>query len=461
MITSYLKKKHHLFWEVFKSSWLLIAARIINTTNSFFTMLLIAHLGPQELAAGALLTGSITPLMTIAWTFIFSVGVYVGRVFGEGDSKKIGLIVRSGWIAATILGTFIIVALLFLPRILQGLHQPPELLRIISPYFVVFSLGVIPSLLFNCNQQFLLGVGCIKMVLLWSLYSLVTLCVLGFSLVFSRYYSTRTGIVSIAWIVSTMYWLVCVSQMAFIYFKREFYPFEIFTCSFNSFVSVFSRLLQIGWGVSLQVGLEWITYGIGIIFMGFINNTALASLQIIIQINLLLIMIPVGISHVGGIMVSQLIGREDYRKAKEVSLASMMIGIGFGTIIAIIYVVFPDELISLYLDIKKPQNLEIIKLTRALFIIAAISQWIDVIRTISIGLLRGYHDTQLRTWVGLVLSALTSIPIAYFLGFFLNYGAYGVRIGFLCSVLIGTIFSLYRLKHHKLGASLHTLEAID
>ena len=94
-------------------------------------------------------------------------------------------------------------------------------------------------------------------------------------------------------------------------------------------------------------------------------------------------------------------------------------------------------------------------------LIAAISQWIDVIRTISIGLLRGYHDTQLRTWVGLVLSALTSIPIAYFLGFFLNYGAYGVRIGFLCSVLIGTIFSLYRLKHHKLGASLHTLEATD
>lgn len=443
------KKQHALFFAVFKSSWLLVIARIIITVNSFIAMLLIAHLGSQELAAGALLTGSITPFMTIAWTFIFSVGVYVGRVFGEGNHKKIGLILRASWVAAVLLSVFIIIILLFLPMILEPLHPPSALLLIISPYYVIFSLGVIPSLVFNCNQQFLLGIGRIKMVLLWSFCSMVVLAILGTALVFSKYYSTHIGIVSVAWVVSTMYWLVCLSQIVFIYVRREFYSFGIFKCDFDSFISVFIRLLQTGWGVSLQVGLEWITYGIGIIFMGFISNTALASLQIIIQINLLLIMIPVGISHVSGIMVSQLIGSGERHKAKEVGLISMIIGIGFGTIISIIYIVFPDDLVSLYLDITNPKNLEIIKLTHSLFIIAAISQWIDVIRTISIGLLRGYHDTQFQTWLGLLLSALTSIPIAYFLGFFLNYGACGVRVGFLCSVLIGTVFALYRLKYQK------------
>jgi multidrug resistance protein, MATE family len=114
-------------------------------------------------------------------------------------------------------------------------------------------------------------------------------------------------------------------------------------------------------------------------------------------------------------------------------------------IIRIIYWVFPDALISLYLNVKDPSLSEMVSLTRAILFIAAFTQLFDAGRNIAASLLRGYGDTKSSMWTSLISCWILGLPLALMLGFFFHFGAIGLRLGIMFGLLFGCIHLMSRV----------------
>ena len=79
-----------------------------------------------------------------------------------------------------------------------------------------------------------------------------------------------------------------------------------------------------------------------------------------------------------------------------------------------------------------------------LLAVAGITQIVDGIRRITIGALKGFHDTKIPMIFGLISSWGINIPVGFLMTFWLHWGAVGVHIGFLIGCIFGTIILMKR-----------------
>ena len=179
--------------------------------------------------------------------------------------------------------------------------------------------------------------------------------------------------------------------------------------------------------------------------VGWIGQSSLAATQIINQLNMIMIMGPYGISLASNILISKALGEGSTNSLRVYGNAGIFVGIIFTSIIAVIYLIFPKNLISLYsIDLNDPSNVEIINIAIILFFIGSISQIFDGIRNIIIGSLRGLQDTIIPMWYGVLSCWIIGAPFGYLLGIKFNYGAIGIGFAFLVSWVICTILLLIR-----------------
>ena len=76
----------------------LVGSRVASALNRLLAMLLIAQLGYQELAAGALISSISATLLVGAWSTLFATGIVISKELGKGQPELIGQILRRAWL---------------------------------------------------------------------------------------------------------------------------------------------------------------------------------------------------------------------------------------------------------------------------------------------------------------------------------------------------------------------------
>ena len=112
------------------------------------------------------------------------------------------------------------------------------------------------------------------------------------------------------------------------------------------------------------------------------------------------------------------------------------------------FLLFPKQVIGIYLDVQNPENFAVVSLATPLLVIAAIAQVLDAFQKAIYGSLQGLQDTQ----VPMVLIALGywgfGLSVACALGSYLNLGTQGLWIG--QSVAIAVVAGLFTWRLYKL-----------
>lgn len=117
-------------------------------------------------------------------------------------------------------------------------------------------------------------------------------------------------------------------------------------------------------------------------------------------------------------------------------MGSLYIASVLGLLVGIALVFFPKVLASLYLHVHDPKNAKILHLVIMLFAIMAVSQFLDDIRNVMIGSLRGLLDTRFAMITGLLTIWLISVPLGYLFAFPLHGGAVGAMLGWAMGMVI-------------------------
>jgi len=424
----------------------IVGARLVNAINLFIAMLLIAQLGHAELAAGALVSSLSITLSVVAWSILFSVGVVVGYAFGAGKNGELGLILRSSLLLGTLIAIPIIFIMWHIGFILHFFHQQEQLINLTQKYFHGLAWGILPSIWIVCCSQFIVAIEKARVILILSILSLILMLIPGYGLLFGVFGLPKIGMAGMAYANAFMSWTIFILTIIYL-LQNQFNRYKIF-----SFDKVFSwtylkKLFAIGYPISIQYGAELTAFSLSTIFCGWISQASLAAWQIMIQLNMIIIMVPYGLAQASAVLVGQALGRDDKPGTRPLGHAGLLLGTIFMSIIALVYLLAPKLLISLYLNIHQPAYFNTVHITVLLLAIAAFSQFFDGIRNISTGILRGFHDTKVPMLVGIMATWVIGIPISYLLAFVYHWGTVGVSMGFMFGVSIGAVILLRRF--HK------------
>jgi MATE family multidrug resistance protein len=412
------------FRALSKLSIPLIAAHLATMLLWVVDLMMIGHVGVEELDAVAL------GRLWIMGTLIFAMGVVMGvdplvaQAHGARDEKRLGLTLQRGMVVSLMISIPTAAAWLFTEEFLLLTGQQPALSALAETY-VLAQLGGIPFfLLFTVLRQYLIGRGITAPAMWVAFLANGVNVVANWALIFGNLGMPRMGVVGAA--LATMLTQVFMATVlgAWIFAAHlNRGAWSGWTRTAWRAKGVF-EILRFGFPIGVTISLEFWAFLWANLLAGWLGVNALASHTIVINLASIAFMVPMGISFGVVTRVGNLIGEGDPSGAQRAAWVGFALGGGVMSISAAAFVFGRRFLPSLYTS-----DPAIIATCAALLPIAAAFQLFDGVQVVGGGILRGMGRTRPAAVINLIGYYVLALPAAYWLGFPRGYGLPGMWWG--------------------------------
>ncbi|MBL7884202.1 MAG: MATE family efflux transporter, partial [Bacteroidia bacterium] len=124
---------------------------------------------------------------------------------------------------------------------------------------------------------------------------------------------------------------------------------------------------------------------------------------------------------------------------------------GFSTFIMVLFFMGTMALCFIFMRNILPSffntDVEVLKISSSLLIIAAFFQLSDGVQVVGLGALRGLKDTKVPTYITLFAYWVIGLPMSYVLAFKMNYGVQGVWYGLSLGLTIAALMLFFRFNY--------------
>ena len=425
-----------IFKRTFQLALAMSMARLMNTITSFIGILMISRLGTSSLAASALMTSTQITLVVIAMSLLFAVGVMSARSFGAGKFEQVGIILQQGLYIATIMSIPVMLIMWKIQPILEFFGQTTSLSAIDQHYFTLYLFVVLPALWMICLQQSLLSIQKQVFVLIMSLFALAVSVSGGYLFIYGFHGIPAMGVAGLGLAYAIQVWSSFIIYIAYCYLNPRLKKFNLLHWHRGNHWDLMKKLLSIGWPICLQTTSDLASFTVVVLMVGWLGVTALAAQQISMQFFILLVVPIFAIAQASGILIGQARGAKNFLDMKRYGNMSMIIALGFGVIIMLVFIFLPHQLVRLYEKSAVPQP-ALEQLAVTVLILTGIRLLLDAANEVYVGSLRGLYDTKFPMIALTILTWIFGIPLCYLFGFVFHWGL----IGMTCSGIIGMVVS--------------------
>ena len=404
--------------------------------------IMVGKLGVVELASISLANAVLT-LATI-----FAVGVSMGLTPIIAKINKINAPINADsksyffsslYINLTV-GISMFLILLLFGKYSYLLNQPEEILDLTRQYLILTGLSLIFLMIFQTAKQYTEGIELTKIAFYIALLSNLINIVFNYLLIYGKFGFHEYGLQGAA--IATLISRIVLSLLMIIYFIKvtsstisDFYKFR----KYFSFTKM-KKLLKLGLPIGIHFSLEFGAFSFAWLMMGWIGTTALSAHQIAINLSGITYTMAIGLASAITVKYAKQYYIGNQIEINKMISSSFLLIIVMMSCFALIFIFFNDLLPKLYID-----NNEVIRVTSILLLIAAFFQISDGLQVIALGILRGMEDVNIPTIITLICYWIVAIPLSYFLGFKLNYGAIGIWIGLLVGLTFSSILLIRRI----------------
>ncbi len=432
----FYKRNLHLAFPI-------VLSQIGQVMVSLIDNMMVGHVGTTELAAASFANSVFMIGMVFGMGITFGVTPLVGKAFGDNDYRTTVIWLKNGlfshFIAGLLLTLIMFGVYLFLP--LMG--QPPEVLELAKPYYILLCFSYFPFLLFFSFKQFFEGIGNTKIAMLITLTANVVNIIVNYVLIFGKLGFSEMGLngAGIGTLVSRI-----IMPIMFVYFIARKSRFLEYFRSARLEQITKDRILQlfrIGIPIAFQLIVEVTAFGIGAVMMGWLGETSLAAHQVALGLASFTYMISLGVSQANTIRVSHQMGLRDYKSMISASMASTHLVLVFMSLMALLFVVGRNLLPYLFTT-----DIEVVKIASGLLIVAAIFQLFDGLQVIMLSTLRGMADVTIPMFIAFLAYLLVGIPTSYIFAFVVDFGPQGIWFGYLVGLGTASILFYLRFKQN-------------
>lgn len=444
-----LSAKSRVTTEIKKSLDLTIplaSAQVAQATTGFVDTVMMGNLGQETLAGGGIASTTFTTLLVIATGIVISVSPLIAEAYGASNKARIQQLTRQGiWLSLilTIPGMFLLGQV---DSLMRQFGLAENIVLLAKTFLNIMLWGFLPAIMFAMLKSVVSSLSqpqiITLVVVIGTLFNAAGNYVLGFG----KLGFPALGISGIAWASVLSQWLMLTLLIVYVCQHQQLKVFSLFKNLQQFEPKILKELIWLGVPIAISFAFEIGLFTITTYLMGILGTDILAAHQIVFQTIAVIFMIPLGMSFATTIRVGQWNGQQNVDGVKRAAYVSMWMGGLFMTVMAIALLLFPRQIVGLYLDIDNPENKSAIALATSMLSIAAISQILDGVQTTAAGALRGLQDTRVPMLLSLFAFWGVGLVSGYVLGFPLGFGGVGLWWGQLIGVAVAAGLFVWRFQ---------------
>lgn len=391
----------------------------------------------EGLAAVTLASTYFFVLLIFGSGFAWGVMPMVAAYEAEGDEVGLRRATRMGlWLS---LGFGVLALPLFIwARPVMGLiGQDPALADMVGQYLAIAGWGIIPALLVMVLKSYLAALERTQAVFWITVLAGVANVLANYAFIFGNWGAPELGVrgAAIASLASHSVSLVAVVIYVLVALPQHQIFVRLWRPDWDMLGRVFRLGLPIGFTGLSEVGL----FAASAVMMGWLGTVPLAAHGIALQLASITFMVHLGISNVATIRAGNAYGRRDPAHLSRGALASMAMSLIFSALTVVVFTVWPEPLINIFMQDSEPARDQILAVGIGLLAMAALFQLVDGAQAIALGLLRGVQDTKVPMILAGISYWLIGIPASYLLGFVLGLDGVGVWLGLVIGLGVAAL----------------------
>lgn len=401
--------------------------------------LMVGRLGTEELAAVAFGHSIFIVFMVFGMGLSYGMTPLIAEADGRKNTKEIGALLRDGFWLCFLSGVLLMLVMLGLAPLFSFMGQDPAIVPMAQSYFLIIVVSFLPLMCFQSFRMLAEGLSDTKRAMYITLVCNGLNIVLNALLIYGLLGFPQLGIYGAA--LSTLIARVLMmGWMAYYVLKDKKFQFLDINLS-PGLIERFRmrKILSLGIPTGLQYVFESTSFALAAILAGWISATALASHQIAISLASVSYIVATGIGAAAVVRVGNQLGERNYENLKMAANSLFVMTVAWMTFCGAILFLGRFLLPSLF-----STDIEVIQLTSVLIMIAVLFQLSDGLQVFALGALRGIKDVKIPTMLTFIAYWLVALPLAWFLGIFLDLGAPGIWYGLAGGLTMAAILLNFR-----------------
>ena len=435
--THHFKDKFILFLKIF---FPILIYQFANYSASFVDTTMTGQYNTMDLAGVSMATSIWNPFFTLLTGIVSALVPIIGHHLGRGKKEEVAsdfyqFIYLALGLSVVLLGMVVFVA----PPVLNYIGLEAPVAAVAVRYLWFLSIGIIPLLLFSVIRSLLDSLGLTKL----SMYLMLLLLPLnsGFNylLIFGAFGVPELGGAGSGLGTSLAYW-VLLGISVLVLFKQE----KLKALHLEKRIPLNMDKIKEGVRLGLPIGgtvfAEVAIFSVVGLIMAKFSSLIIASHQSAMNFSSLMYAFPMSISSAMAIVVSYEVGAKRFDDAKTYIGLGRWTALIFAAFTLSFLYIFRGNVASLY-----GNDPEFIDLTARFLTYSLFFQLADTFAAPLQGILRGYKDTVIPFYLGLVGYWGVAIPVAMVFDSLTDFGAYSYWIGLIISLIVSGALYRWRL----------------
>lgn len=429
----------HSYLREFRSTLTLAVPIIVGHVSQMLMgvtdNVMIGRTGTVPLAAASFGGSVFNVFFVFAIGLMVPVAILVSRSRGAGRPEECAEYLRHGIALALGFGLLESILMAVLSTQLIYFGQPPEVLAIVTPYFLMMA-GSLPSVLvYIVLRQYAEAMGHPWAPMVIILAGVVVNAVLNWIFIYGNLGMPALGLTGAG--LSTLLARTLGAYAIYVWLRRDpkvraAWPKRWFG---DYSRERFGTMMHIGLPASGMLLFESSAFAAAGIMNGWLGAVPLAAHQIAITCASLVFMIPLGLAIATGMRVSRALGSGAKDTLRTIAFGSM----GAAVVIMVGFTLtfrFGGGVIAAWFV----RDSAVIALAAQLLIVASLFQLFDGVQVIAASSLRGITDVRIPALITLVAYWGVALPLGYLFGVRGPYGAVGVWTALAGGLAFAAIF---------------------
>ena len=435
--THHFKDKFILFLKIF---FPILIYQFANYSASFVDTTMTGQYSTMDLAGVSMATSIWNPFFTFLTGIVSALVPIIGHHLGRGKKEEVASDFYQFIYLALGLSVVLLGLVLFLaPPILNHISLEAPVAAVAVRYLWFLSIGIIPLLLFSVIRSLLDSLGLTKL----SMYLMLLLLPLnsGFNylLIYGAFGVPELGGAGSGLGTSLAYW-VLLGISVLVLFKQE----KLKALHLEKRIPLNMDKIKEGVRLGLPIGgtvfAEVAIFSVVGLIMAKFSSLIIASHQSAMNFSTLMYAFPMSISSAMAIVVSYEVGAKRFDDAKAYIGLGRWTALIFAAFTLSFLYIFRGNVASLY-----GNDSEFIDLTARFLTYSLFFQLADTFAAPLQGILRGYKDTVIPFYLGLIGYWGVAIPVAMVFDSLTDFGAYSYWIGLIISLIVSGALYRWRL----------------
>lgn len=417
-----------------------LAQMLLHVTDT----VMMGWYGVTELAAVVLGSSSFFVIFILGAGFAQAVMPMVASAMGRGDEVQVRRDTRMGLWLSIIFGVLTFPILWWSGPLLLALGQKPDVAALGQAFLRIAGFGMIPALVVMVLKSYLAALERTQVVLWVTLAAVGVNVALGWALIFGNWGAPELGVRGAAIASVVVQALTAISLAIYAGWLPDLRHFHLFQRFWRPDWHALRQVFRLGMPIGLTSLAEGGMFQASALMMGWVGTVELAAHGITLQAVALTFMVHLGLANATTVRTALAAGAGDRAGMRAGGKVAIGLSVAFALTMVVLFLAFPEAIVSVFLDLNKPESAQIIAFGTVLLAVAALFQLADAMQVMALGLLRGIKDTRVPMWIAGLSYWVIGIPASYLLAFRAGLGGVGLWLGLVVGLTVAATLLMTR-----------------